>query len=191
MTRAKLKKQSSTGIPAPRAKLIDHNAPSPEVLRHSEIRMIPPAKYSTDVPVPRREGMHDRLVDAGKITPEAWDWVDRYCEALEIVNGGASPSSEKVDGGSIGSGIPYALQDHVVRAVTRVRLGDDRMTPPQRALVHAACVDAWAVADVAERILLRPVNDGEDRRAYKDRVKGFVEREVVRAINAGAGIKKN
>jgi hypothetical protein len=164
--------------------------PTAEALQHSEITYVPTSRFN-EAPVARRVGMHDRLVETGRITGPQWEWADRYVRECEVVAGGREGPSdrERVDGDT-----SEPIYDRATAANAFLRRSNDRMSPAQRRLIWDSCVMAFRIGDVAVSNLgLKPSPRTEDRpgetmTAFGDRVRERVQREVVKAITIGCGI---
>lgn len=156
---------------------------SPEALMRATFASVRLARYRLYDPVIRRQGMHDRLWDAGKIAAAEWDWVERYALDCEIERG--ARTGARFDVAAFGRA-DLSYDDIVVMAATRLRLARERMSPMQREVVEAACVHAQRVGDVAVLMGILPRGD-EDARLFCSRVARRVETAVMTAIIAGAG----
>lgn len=182
------RKRRPAAQPQPR----DDAGPTPEALQHSEVIYVPTSRFN-EAPVARRQGMHDRLVEHGRITGPQWEWADRYVRESEVVAGGREGPSdlEPVDGDC---GEP--IYDRATAANAFLRRSDARMSKAQRHLIWDACVMAYRVGDLAATHLgLRPNPEdkpagrkAETITAFGDRVRDRVQREVVKAIVNGCGI---
>lgn len=150
--------------------------PPTEALKQTEIEVIKPAKYSRDPGALRRTGLHNRLLDLRKITPEQWDWCESYARAYEIVSSGGltgRSSSGKVDEATNSQFWPGS-----VRAAIWLRAQDVRLSLADRELLVAACVYAARVVDLARRFLELAPRDDETLVQFRARVAGRVERAV-------------
>ena len=167
------------------------DAPPPEALQRGVIAETKlPVRVGCEV-VLKRTGLHVGLYESGKISLAAMEWVERYARALEIRDGGSDGKSEVEPVDSQ----PLHFYPRQIQAQTFIRISEERMTRPQIMIVQAACVQAWRISDVAEKLLMIPrrveMVDGErvieHDLDYKNRVSNRVRRETVAAIKAGAG----
>lgn len=161
-------------------------------LKHSEVAWLLPARHSVGEPVPRRVGLHDRLVDQGKINAAQWEWACRYVRESEIIEGGRDGKSdrERVD-----EGLSEPIYDRQTAAAGFLRLSHGRMTLAQRELMQAACVMAYRIYDIAMLMGLEQRGGtaaGKEQieaiSMFTRRVAGRVTRAVVKCIEAGSGI---
>lgn len=157
---------------------------SPEALLRATFASVRLARYALYDPVIRRQGMHDRLWDAGKIEAAEWNWVERYALDCEIERG--AKTGARFDAAAFGRA-DLSYDDIVVMAASRLRLARERMTSVQREVVESACVHALPVGYIAVRLLGILPHDDETGKMFSDRVKNRVGRVVVVAIQTGAG----
>lgn len=159
--------------------------PTPQSLTHAHVEYQKPLRYERGEPVARLVGMHDRLVDADRITEPQWLWATRYVRETEILAGGREGKSdtERVDECS------EPVYDRATAAAQFLRLAHKRMTPDQKALMISACVMAHRVADVAVVMRIYP-DDDETMRGFTERVKRAVTNAVQTAIIVGSGISQ-
>jgi hypothetical protein len=160
--------------------------PTPGAISKAEIATIAPSRHTNDVPVSRKQGMHDRLLKSQKISPAEHAWCERYACDCEIEQGArpGKPEVERVGDGANG----WSFQDTQLAAQGRLRRARDNMTAQQRALVESACVKAHRVCDVAIVCGIFP-GDDETMAAFQNRVGKRVEAHVTDAIKAGSAQK--
>jgi hypothetical protein len=158
--------------------------PTPEALCKAEFKTIAPPRNTSQAPICRKEPMHNRLEEQGKITSAEWTWADRYCEELERMQG-ARPGKPEVEVDREYHG--PAIYDRQAQAATFVRQSDERLGA-RREVFISACVQAHRVCDVAIVCGIYP-DDDETMAEFSKRVDAKVKSEVVKAIRAGASTK--
>lgn len=161
-------------------------AATPEALLRAQYAPVRLARYRLYDPVIRRQGLHDRLWDAGKIESAEWSWVERYALDCEIERG--ARTGARLDAAALGRA-DLSYDDIVIMAASRLRQARERMSSMQREVVEAACVHAQRVADVA---VLMGIEPGEDETvaAFANRVGRRVERAVTMGIKAAFGARR-
>ncbi|HQT89131.1 MAG TPA: hypothetical protein PK677_11340 [Acidiphilium sp.] len=149
--------------------------------------ILDPKKYQTDslFPVVRVEGLHSYLDRKRRISPEHYQWAEKYTKAQEILRGARDGRAliergvDEAEGGSV--------FDTPTAAAQFVRFSDGRMTSDQRDVIMHACVWAHRIGDCAIVLRIYP-GDDETMKQFEDRTRARVELAVRLAIYAGSGV---